>query len=180
MKRLQSVSYSLGVCLSLSLLSGCASHQAQTTGANEPQFRIQQYYNGNLHAHGIVLNKSGDLTRTFAIDMKGSWKDQRGVLKELIHYNDGKTQTREWHFVFEDAHHFTASAADAVGLAKGTQYGNTVHMAYTLNVPVDDKTYAINFDDWLYMTIGGKVINKTTLSKYGFHLGEVIITYDKK
>jgi hypothetical protein len=45
---------------------------------------------------------------------------------------------------------------------------------------VDRTDYAINFDDWIYKMTDEKVINRTTLSKFGMGLGEVIITYDKK
>ncbi len=162
------------------LLLGCTTTSSQMYANNQPRLNIEKFFNGSLAAHGIVLNRAGDLTRSVSISMRGYWQYPAGVLAEKIHYNDGENQLREWHFQFQDAHHFTASAKDAVGLATGTQFGNAVHMLYTLNVPVAKHSYTIQFDDWLYMTTGGKVINRTTLSKYGINLGEVIITYDKK
>jgi len=173
------LSYTMFLTISAATLTSCSTPDAQRYSNNIPKLQIQNFFNKNIHAHGIVLDRSGVLTRSFSIQMHGKWHGQQGLLQEQINYNDGKSQNREWNFVFSDPHHFTAEAKDAIGSAHGTQYGNSVHMVYTLNVPVDNTSYDINFDDWLYMTTGGKVINYTTLSKFGISLGKVIITYDR-
>jgi len=166
---------------SFTLLTGCSTTSEPVQQLNKPVFMIQRYFNGPIKAHGVVLDRKGHFSRSFTIEMYGKWKNsQQGTLAEKIHYNDGEIQTREWHFQFSDPHHFTATAKDAVGVAQGTQYGNTVHMFYTLNVPVKNTTYAIYFDDLLYMLPKDKVFNRTNLSKFGFNLGEILITYDKK
>lgn len=162
-------------------LTGCATAPKTAIPHNEKPLMIQRYFNGSVKAEGIVLNRYGEVTRSFTIDMHGKWSSpQNGTLAERIRYNNGEVQVRTWHFKFSDPHTFTATASDAVGPAHGTQYENTVHMVYTLLVPVDQTTYAINFDDKLYLTKNGKLFNRAELSKFGFNVGEIIITYDKK
>jgi hypothetical protein len=168
------------ITLSAGTISSCVSSNISPSQSNQPVLKIQDYFNGNIKAHGIFLNRKGQVTRFFSIDMKGHWHENHGSLREFIHYNDGKTQLREWQFTLQDANHFTATAGDAVGFARGTQFGNTVQMAYTLNVPVDNSSYALNFNDSIYKIDDGKIINRTTISKFGINLGEIIITYDKK
>jgi hypothetical protein len=171
---------SLAVLIAAGLLNGCATSTTDPYAATQPILKIQDYFKGDIKAHGIVLNRQGKQVRSFTINMHGHWLANHGSLREDIRYNDGKRQTRLWQFTLQDSHHFTATAADAIGAAQGTQYGNTVHMTYTLNVPVDDSVYALNFDDLLYKLPSGKVINHTSLSKFGFNVSKVIITYHKK
>jgi hypothetical protein len=178
MKKLFHIVNSFFITAAAGVISSCAS--TSTYINNQPTLKIQSYFNGSLKAHGIVLNRQGQVTRYFAIDMKGSWHQNKGTLNEVIQYNDGEKQVRQWHFILQDPNHFMATAKDAVGYAQGTQFGNAVHMVYTLNVTIDRTVYAINFDDWIYKMTDEKVINRTTLSKFGIGLGEVIITYDKK
>jgi hypothetical protein len=180
MQKVSRLLNAVAVIAATSLMNGCASSNATPYADNQSPFTIQDYFNGHIKAHGIVLNRQGQLKRTFSINMHGQWHATQGVLQEVIHYNDGKAQTRAWHFTTQDPHHFTATSADAVGVATGTQYGNAVHMTYTLNVPVDQSVYELNFDDWLYKLPDGKVINRTLLSKFGINVSEIIITYDKK
>jgi len=79
-----------------------------------------------------------------------------------------------------DPNHFSATSSDAIGPAKGSQYGSAVNMQYVLSVKVEDKKYNLKFNDWFYRVDDEVVVNKSTFSKYGLHLGEVIIMFRKQ
>jgi len=163
------------------ILSSCSSTKAEDYSTKTPLLTIQQYFNGPATAEGMLQNWRGKQTRRFSVSMQGIWKNNtEGTLHEEFVFDDGEKQTRDWHLTMIDAHHFTGTAHDVVGIAKGEQYGNTIHMNYVLSVPVNGKQINIAIDDWLYAINDKTVINKSTLSKFGFNVGYLTIAFTKK
>ncbi len=168
----------IGVC-TMTLLA-CSNQKAQDYSANTPELTIQKYFNGPSKAYGLLQNWSGKQTRRFSVTMQGHWHDvNKGELHEEFVFSDGEKQTRDWTLTMTDAHHFTATAHDVVGVAKGEQYGNTIHMSYVLAVPVNGKIINLNVDDWLYAINERVVINKSTLKKFGLTVGQLTIAFEK-
>ncbi len=58
-------------------------------------------------------------------------------------------------------------------------YGNALQWRYTLLLPVDGKTYEVQFDDWMYLMNNEVMLNKSEMRKFGFKLGEVVISFRK-
>lgn len=48
-----------------------------------------------------------------------------------------------------------------------------------LAVESDGSTWNIDFDDWMFLQADSVLINKTTMSKFGINVGEVIIVFRK-
>ncbi len=65
------------------------------------------------------------------------------------------------------------------GEATGTAYGNALQWKYTLLLPVDGKTYEVQFDDWMYLMDDTTMLNKSEMRKFGFKLGEIVISFRK-
>jgi hypothetical protein len=163
------------------ILSSCSSHKAEDYSNNTPLLTIQDYFNGPATAEGMLQNWRGKQTRRFSVMMQGTWQSNtEGTLHEEFVFDDGEKQTRDWHLKILDPHHFTATAHDVVGIARGEQYGNTIHMNYVLSVPVNGKQVNISIDDWLYAINKQTVINKSTLSKFGLNVGYLTIAFHKK
>jgi hypothetical protein len=40
--------------------------------------------------------------------------------------------------------------------------------------------YEVQFDDWMYLMDDKVMLNKAMMSKFGFHLGEVTLSFTKK
>ena len=66
-----------------------------------------------------------------------------------------------------------------VGEAQGQSAGNAFQWAYTLRLPVDGKTYEVQFDDWMYLIDEHVMLNKAVMSKFGVRLGEVTLAFHK-
>lgn len=66
------------------------------------------------------------------------------------------------------------------GEAQGQVAGNTFRWGYTLNLPVDGKVYEVQFDDWMYLMDDRVMLNKAVMSKFGFKLGEVTLSFVKR
>jgi hypothetical protein len=49
-----------------------------------------------------------------------------------------------------------------------------------LALPVDGKTYHVNFEDWMFLMDDGVMLNRAAMSKFGFRLGEVTLSFHKR
>jgi hypothetical protein len=165
----------------LVFLSGCSNAKIEDYADKKPAIDIRNYFNGEVEAMGVYIDRAGMADPQFHVKMKGTWKGNSGTLEEHFTYSDGrKDEHRTWNVQFTDEHHFTATAHDVVGAAKGAQFGNAVNMRYVLRVPVKGSTYDISMDDWMYMMDEKTVINRVTMRKFGIKVGELFITFRKK
>jgi len=170
------------LCAGLMMLfSGCCSAKVEDYADNKPALDIREYFNGHSEAWGTFIDRSNKADPSFYAQMKGSWHGDDGTFEEHFDYSDGRKQERIWNIHFTDEHHFTATAHDVIGVAKGAQYGNAMNMRYVLAVTTKaGKTYNVSMDDWLYLMEGGIVINRAQMSKFGFHIGELAATFRRK
>ena len=165
--------------MSLGFIFGCSSIDPKVYSENSPKFDIRQYLNGPLEAQGILQDRSGKVIKTFTVKMVGNWNKNEGKLEEDFVFSDGKTDHRIWNIKMLDDHNFTAKAHDTVGFAKGFQYGNAVKMDYVLTIDVDGKKYDINLVDWIYLVDEKTAINVSKMTKFGFRVGTLTISFKK-
>jgi len=161
------------------LTTSCTSVQLSDYANQKPQFDMQEYFNGRVVAYGIVQDRSGKVIRRMTVDMQCSWQGDTGTLDEKFTYADGKKERRVW-TVKKQKDRYIGTAADVVGEAAGTAAGNALNWKYVLALPVGDKVYNVNFDDWMWRLDDKVMINRAVFSKFGFKLGEVLITFYKQ
>ena len=162
------------------LLMGCSTPQIQDYADQRPVLELRDYFNGTLDAYGLFTDRSGKVVKRFTVVMNCSWQGDTGVLDEVFSYSDGSTQRRVWRLTRQANGRYTGQADDVVGSAQGEQSGNAFHWTYTLALPVDGRVFEVQFDDWMYL-MGDKVmLNKASMSKFGFRLGEVTLSFFKR
>ena len=179
MSRNRSFFHRLGFAAFALLLAGCASVQVSDYAQEKPKFDLQQYFNGRVLAHGIVQDRSGKVIRRMTVDMKGTWVGDIGTLDEDFTYSDGKKERRVW-TINKQGDRYIGTAADVVGEAVGSASGNALNWKYVLALPVDNKVYNVDFDDWMWQVDDKVMINRAEFSKFGFKLGEVLIFFTKQ
>lgn len=160
-------------------LGACASPTPTDYAIEKPVLDLQRYFNGDITAHGIFTNRQGLVVRRFTVLIKCQWTGDEGVLDEAFTYSDGKTERRVWRLKKLPGGKYTGTASDVVGVAQGQASGNAFQWAYTLKLPVDDKTYEVQFDDWMYLIDERVMLNKAVMSKFGIRLGEVTLSFQK-
>ena len=164
----------------LLLLTGCSAIDTQRYTDNTPQLDLYTYFTGNTRGWGIVQDRKGVLTRQFVVDIIGEvTEDSQLILKENFNWSDGEKSSRVWVLSKKDNHNFTGTAGDVIGQAEGTLYGNVLNWQYQLNLKVDDSTWKITFDDWMFLVSEELLLNKATMSKFGFKVGEITIVFRK-
>ena len=162
-------------------LAGCASAPTPADYAAEtPVLDLKRYFDGELIAHGIFTDRAGKVARRFTVQMTGTWQGDEGTLDERFTYSDGKTERRVWRLTDLGNGRWKGRADDVVGEATGLAAGNALNWSYTLRLPVDDKVYEVQFDDWMFLMDERVMLNKAVMSKFGIRLGEVTLSFYKR
>jgi len=105
---------------------------------------------------------------------------EEGVLDEQFTYSDGTREQRIWRLRHLGQGRYSGQAGDVVGTAQGQTRGNAFQWGYTLALPVDGRVWEVQFDDWMYLMDERVMLNKARMSKWGFHLGEVTLSFTKR
>ena len=145
----------------------------------EPVMRIESYFDGNVKAWGILQDRKGKVTRQFKANMFGKFEDNILTLDEEFFWKDGEKQKRIWKIKKIDEHNYIGTAPDVVGEAKGFSYGSAFKFEYDLLIPIKGKNIKIRFDDWIFKQDEEVAINRATLTKFGFKVGELTVVFQK-
>lgn len=162
------------------MFSGCSSNDMDYYEGTTPKADIKEYFNGPIKAWGIVQDWRGRVTRRFDIDMVGKWEGDTGTLTEHFEYYDGKTQDRVWTIRKLANGKYEGTAPDVLDKATGESKGSAVRWNYVMDLPVDDTTYRIRFDDWMWVMNDGVLINRSYLKKFGLTVSELTIFMQKQ
>lgn len=162
----------------LLLSAGCSTHLHEYRETT-PTLQLENFYNGDLVAYGIVQNYSGKVIRRFKADLNGSWQGSKGKLEETFYYDDGEIQQRTWMLEKINDNQYRGNASDVTEPADGEVSGFAMNWQYTLQIKVDEDLYDVNFNDWMYLIDDQRLINRAEMNKWGFKVGEVTIWIEK-
>jgi hypothetical protein len=179
LRRLAAATLLAGTALAAAGLAGCASPTPADYASQSPKLDLRQYFNGPLLAHGIVTDRGGAVLQRFTVKMTGTWRGDTGTLDERFTYADGRQETRVWTLQRGADGRYTGTAADVVGQAEGRAAGNALNWRYTLRVPVDGRTWELQFDDWMFLVDDQVMLNRAVMSKFGIRVGEVLLSFQR-
>jgi hypothetical protein len=142
-------------------------------------FDLLTYFEGKTLASGVFEGRSGQLKRRFKVELMGRPEGSSLVLEEDFLFDDGERQERTWTLTRGDGQSFTGTCADAVSEAHGGFEQGWAFLNSSLRLKVGRRLIAMNFDDVFYDTGNGTVLNRSTISKWGMRLGQVLILFRK-
>lgn len=166
------------LCGALVLLAGCSASIDDYQGTT-PELKLEEFFNGPLVAHGVLQNRSGEVTRRFTATMVGTWDGDEGVLDEDFYWDDGEEEKRVWYLTKTAENTYEGTAGDVVGTAVGTTAGHALNWTYQLEVEVGSRTIKVTLDDWMYLIDENRMINRTRMTYFGFHVGDITIYIER-
>lgn len=161
-----------------SLLTACGTTIKQYEN-EKPKLVLENYFNGKMVAHGLVMNRSGEVTRRFLVTINTTWKDNVGTLVEDFDWSDGEKSQRIWTIKKLAEGKYEGAASDILGVAIGESAGNAFHWTYKMDLKVKDSSYRVSFDDWMYLVDEKVLINRAKIYYFGIRTGEVLISFIK-
>ena len=166
--------------LILALIVGCSGSDIEQYRNKQPQFNAESFFNGPLTAHGVLKDRSGNVTRHFNATINAYWKNGIGTLEERFEFDDGEIQFRNWTLTPQQNGRYTATAGDVLGKGQAETTGNVFHLDYTLQINYEGKPLALAVDDWMFRVSDKVVINQSTLSKWGIRVGTIELAIIKQ
>jgi len=160
-------------------LNNCSKMKPEDYKDTKPVIKIEDYFQGNVKAWGMLQTRSGEVKRQFVADMRGNFDGQNLILDETFIWNDGEKQERRWIIKKVGENRYEGTAPDVVGIAKGVSYGSAFKFEYKLLIPYKNKKIKVRFDDWIFKQDDKTAINKAILTKFGFKVGELTVFFTK-
>jgi len=158
------------------LVYGCSGTDAKVYEGTKPEITVKDFYSGPVHGYGIFQSPGGEVKDRYYATLVPSWNGNEGTIIEKQWNDKGELFfQQEWKIkVDADGKHFTATGTQIEGQVKGEAQGFALHMQYALKVPRDGgSTITLSSDDWTFLQPDGTGINKISMRKFGFRVGEV-------
>lgn len=162
------------------LLAGCAAPEVTEYAREQPVLDMRAWFNGRVDGWGLFTDRSGKVVKRFTVAMDCRWNGDEGVLDEDFTYSDGTKQRRIWRVRKLADGRYVGRADDVVGEATGQASGNTLRWNYTLALPVEGRTWHVQMDDWMHLVDSEVLLNRTAMSKFGVHLGDVTLSFRRR
>ena len=166
--------------LLMAALGGCAGVDPQTYAQENPTLDLFRYFSGDVDAWGHFSDRSGKVVKRFTVAIRGTVAGDTLTLDERFSYSDGSKSQRVWTIRRTAPGQYTGTADDVIGSARGVTAGNALQWNYVLALPVDGRTWQVDFDDWMYLQDETMMLNKSVMSKFGIRLGEVLLAFRKR
>jgi len=172
----------VGLGLSAILLtSGCATQNIQAYQSTTPTLDMHEFFSGQIDGWGMFQGRNGEVKKRFYVDIDATHEgDDVIVLNEKFSWADGTKSQRIWRLTEQTDGSWKGMAGDVIGEAIGQVVGNTLHWNYLLELPVEDKTYKVTFDDWMYLIDEDVMLNRSVMKKFGVELGSVTLSMHRK
>jgi len=141
-----------------------------------PAFVPQEHLSGPIVAEGVIFGPTGRVASRFDATMEGVWDGNSGTLTEDFTFSTGNRQQRAWQITLGDDGTVTATASDVIGEAKGKLSGATLSLRYRIRLSEAAGGHVLDVADWMYLTPGGTVVNRSEMRKFGVLVGELVAT----
>lgn len=153
--------------------------QIQDFDQTEPALVLEEYFEGRTTAWGLFEDRFGNVQRQFVVEINGVWDGKTLILNEDFVYADGETENRVWAITKVGDDTYEGETESVIGTAIGKMAGNAFHWTYDFNLKVGDSSWKVKFDDWMFLQPNGVLLNKATITRWGFTLGTVFLSFSK-
>ena len=161
-------------------LLGCSNMKIENFSNAKPEFNLMEFFEGEVHAWGIVEDRFGNIRRQFTVYMTGVIKNETLTLEEDFVYADGEIDKRIWKFSKFDEKSYKGFANDIIGEAVAKEQGNAFNMKYKMDLDLGFAELRVNFNDWMFRIDESTIINKATINKFGINIATVTLFFRKK
>jgi hypothetical protein len=158
-------------------LSGCALAPGLPNETGGSAFVIERDLAGETTARGQFSAING-VKRGFTAHLTGTRSGHTFTLAERFEYDDGEKDQKTWVLSLLGDGKYSGAREDVVGTAKGWQDGKAFRLAYDVVLPGENgkEGLKVHFQDVMVLTAEGVVLNRASVGKFGFQVGQVELT----
>jgi hypothetical protein len=162
----------------ISLVDCAGNSEAQIARQNTPLV-MEEFFSGNLTAHGIVKDWRGRVIRRFSADIVAYWDRGVGTIEEDFVFDDGEIDRRVWKLQSTGTEKYNGTAGDVIGIAEVSVEDDSAFLDYILRIPYGDDTLDVRIDDRMYLVSPTVLLNESKLRKFGVQIGELVLVIQK-
>ena len=168
----------------LCLLSApCAEAGALPPAAfadGRPTFDPLKFFTGHTRSWGVFENMRGEPTQRIRTETWGRMVGGVLHMEQDLYIGTRPRSHRSWRMRRIDAHHFTATANDVVGTARGVASGNAFFWSFTLALKPGNPLCNVRMTQRMYLQPDGRtMINRDTIRKFGIAVAGVTEQFRK-
>lgn len=146
---------------------------------NDKPFDPVRFFDGSFTAHGMFVDRFGQVQKRFLIDISCTAEDGQTTLHESFVYDDGMTEARSWTIIKHNDNEYTAHTDDVVGKGVGQVDGAVFKLKYDFLLTLYGRRVKVHFDDVMVKQTETTILNRARVSKFGVLLGELFITFSR-
>ncbi len=139
------------------------------------------FYAGHVAAKGFVVRRNGDLVRTFVAQFNGVRDENSITINEVIDYDDGEQDLRQWHIKASGEGLWTAKVEGLVGVCtiKSGKRPEECRWSYRMKVPIGKRHMAFDFEDIMVSLSESEMVSLTPMKKFGITVATINCRYYK-
>jgi hypothetical protein len=176
--------------IAVAALAACTGKPSfNDASLSDVQFDLESFFDGDFIAYGQFQDVLGTVRRSFVVTIGGDWDGERLRLVENFVYEDGSVEQRIW--TLEKTGPVTAdqtwegTALGVIGVAVGREQGDRFNWQYQIDLPVPvadgpTETLRVSFDDWMWQQTNDRLLNIAYVKRFGFDIGQVVISFEKQ
>ncbi len=170
----------------IALLAACTGKPSfDDAPLSDKTLNLEDFFDGELVAYGQFQDVLGTVRRSFVVELQGDWDGERLRLQEDFIYEDGATEQRIWNLTKTGPDSWTGTADGIIGTATGIEQDNRFNWQYEIDLPIPAadgtvETMRVTFDDWMWLLADDRLFNRAYVKRYGFDIGDVSISFEKK
>ena len=142
-------------------------------------FDLLSWLEGRTLAEGVFEDRGGRVRRRFTVELNGTADANTLRLNERFIFDNGERQERTWVLTRGPDRSFIGRAEDSVSEARGRFDEGVAYLSSKLWLKVGKRKIAMHFVDAFYPAGPGLVLNRSTMSKWGIRLGQILIQFRK-
>ena len=113
-------------------LAACSSAGVTYYADQLPKLVLEDFFDGNLEAYGVVKDWRGRVIRKFEADIIAYWDRGVGTLEEDFIFDDGEIDRRVWTLNPLDQGRYSGIADDVVGEGDVAVEGNSAFFVFPI------------------------------------------------
>jgi hypothetical protein len=155
---------------------------ASKSAFHRPQLKLEEFFDGSVKGFGFMHTRFGKLAQQFDISAEGPWngKTLALTLTETYQFDDGHRDNLNWQITKLSETRYRGVEDRVKGEAEGEQSAHHFRWRYVRDVPQKGgKTTRLTFDDCFYLQSPNLLMARASVSRFGFEIGVITVSYVK-
>ncbi len=147
-----------------------------------PQLKLEEFFDGPVKGFGFMHTRFGKLAQQFDISPDGQWnqKTKELALTETYQFDDGHRDDLKWQIRKLSDTRYRGAEDRIKGAAEGEQSAHHFRWRYVRDVPQKGgKSTRLTFDDCFYLQASNLLMARASVSRFGFEVGIITVSYIK-